>query len=372
LWSNTIVERLFDTLFNGPARYMQAHHYDPFVTLAVVLGVLMIEFGVVFILLKVFWFLILHVRWFVGWVLRVCGVGRPELRYSFLQLTFPADTTKSAYATEQLHILLRSTVKYYGFWERLAARRQPYSLELVATKDEGIRYVIRIPEPEVEVVRRTLLSFLPGLKITEASDYVPGPTKRPVQVVELRLGNDFVLPLDTNKVLEEHDPIAYLTGHMRNLAVDELVAVQIVTVPVFSNTHEDVLRRVNEFANRIALNHELASKFKRERMSVPDILFMTVLMPFWALAMGLKFCWSVLSVLAEHGLSNEAKRSIGDPYEQELGMMVKEKLDQHLFEVSIRVLVSAPESHEQWARMNALVSAFGTYTSARQSLRERR
>jgi hypothetical protein len=366
------VERLFDTLFNGPARYMQAHHYDPFVTLAVVLGVLMIEFGVVFILLKVFWFLILHVRWFVGWVLRVCGVGRPELRYSFLQLTFPADTTKSAYATEQLHILLRSTVKYYGFWERLAARRQPYSLELVATKDEGIRYVIRIPEPEVEVVRRTLLSFLPGLKITEASDYVPGPTKRPVQVVELRLGNDFVLPLDTNKVLEEHDPIAYLTGHMRNLAVDELVAVQIVTVPVFSNTHEDVLRRVNEFANRIALNHELASKFKRERMSVPDILFMTVLMPFWALAMGLKFCWSVLSVLAEHGLSNEAKRSIGDPYEQELGMMVKEKLDQHLFEVSIRVLVSAPESHEQWARMNALVSAFGTYTSARQSLRERR
>jgi hypothetical protein len=366
------MQSLFDTLLNGPARYMQSHNYDPFLTLAVVLGVLMVEFGAVYILFKIIWFLILHIRWFVGWMLRICGIGERKVEYAFLQLVFPADTTRSAYATEQLHILLRSTVGYYSFWERLAARKQPYSLELVATKNEGIRYIVRIPQQEAEVVRRTLLSFLPGLKIAETDDYTPELTGRLVRVTELRLANDFVLPLGANKALDEHDPIAYLTGHMRNLGADELVAVQIVTVPVFSHTHADELRRRDSFANRIALNQELASAFKRERMSASDILFMTILMPFWALGLGLKFCWSVLGVLAERGLQDGDRRSVGDPYEQELGEAVKGKLDQHLFEVSIRVLVSSPDVQGSANRINALVSAFGTYTNARQGLRMRR
>src|ERR1019366_230391 len=183
----------FDQLLNGPARYTQAHNFGPGKTLAIVIGALLFEIGVCYLLILVTVKLMQYARTFLAFGLRRFGIGKREITYTFLHLIFPADTTKSAYATEQLHILMRSTVKYYGFWERIAGRKQPYSLELVATRDDGIRYIIRIPKNESETVKRTLLSFLPGLKITEVSDYMGAVGRLSTSVVELKLHNDFVL-----------------------------------------------------------------------------------------------------------------------------------------------------------------------------------
>jgi hypothetical protein len=151
------MQQFFDTLLNGPARYTQEHHLGPGWTLVVVLGALLVEFGIVYALVRLLIFIARQTVPTFRWVLRRFGVGDRHIDYTFLQLTFPATTTKSAYATEQLHILMRSLVKYYSFWERVAARKQPYSLELVATEDDGIRYVIRVSKQEADIVRRTLL-----------------------------------------------------------------------------------------------------------------------------------------------------------------------------------------------------------------------
>lgn len=281
-----------------------------------------------------------------------------------MQLIFPSDTTKSAYATEQLHILMRSMVKYHGFWDRLAARKQPYSLELVATKDDGIRYIVRIPKQEVETVKRTLLSFLPGLKVSEAEDYLPASIETGWSIAELKLSNDFALPLADHKTLEEHDPIAYLTGHMRSLLPDELVVFQVVAVPVFNNTHPNELRHIRDIQHRIALSKELISKLTAYKIDVKRILLRMLFAPFWLI-------WLVFKILEHIFLSSPSdKRLPGDPYEQELGRTIKAKLDQHLFEVSIRVLVVSPDNDA--ARINALVSSFNTFTATNQSITNRR
>lgn len=128
------MQQSVDTLINGPARYTQEHHFSSGWALVFVLAVLAIQCGAVYFLFLLTVKFFQYARTFFSAFLRRVSIGKHEVEYTFLQLIFPSDTTKSAYATEHLHILMRSMVKYRGFWDRLAARKQPYSLELVATK----------------------------------------------------------------------------------------------------------------------------------------------------------------------------------------------------------------------------------------------
>jgi hypothetical protein len=370
------MQQFLDTLLNGPARYTQERNMSPGWTLAFVLGALLLEFGIAYLLILSFVKLLQYTRMLFSFGLRCLSVGRREIDYTFLQLAFPASTDKSAYATEQLHILMRSLVKYYGFWERMAARKQPYSLELVATRDDGIRYIVMVPKQEIEIVKRTLLSFLPGLKITEVDDYMPGIAELSSTVAELKLTGDFVQPLTDHKALAEHDPIAYLTGHMRSLLPDELVAFQIVDVPVLDNTHPNELRHIRDTQHRIALNKELAPKLTAYKINVRRILLQLILAPFWLIAMGAKLIGGVISAVMSNDLPSEwksgNKRLAGNPYEQELGKTIKTKLDQHMFEVSMRVLVASSDAHSMQSRLNAVVSSFDTFTASGQSIRTRK
>lgn len=355
------MQQLIDTLINGPARYTQEHHLSDGMTLLVVLGALFIEFGLAYLLISLIIKLFQYSRTFFSLFLQRIGVGKRDIEYTFLQLTFPADTTKSAYATEQLHILMRSMVKYPKFWPRIAARKQPYSLELVATRDDGIRYVIRIPKQEVETVKRTLVAFLPGLKVKETTDYIQDIDSLAWNVTELKLSSDFVLPLASQKTLEEHDPAAYLTGHMRNLLPDELVAIQIVAVPVFDNTHPNELRHIRHTQHRIALNKETAPKLTAHKINARRILLYVVCAPLLPI-------WLIFKIIDYLNTPTANKRPSSNPYEQELGKTIRSKLDQHLFEVTMRVLITSPDADNAATRLNAVVSSFGTFTATNQSI----
>ena len=220
------MHHLLDEILNGPAHYTVRHHFSPLWTLVFVLGILLAEFIAVYLIGFLIYKVAQNTRPFIGWTLRRSGLGKANTPQTFLELTFPTDTTKSAFATEQLHILLRSLVTYNGTMDRLAAHKKPYSLELVGTHDDGIRFVLMIPAHSVETVQRNLLSFLPGLKIRPIDDYIKSITGTSVGVIELKLGADFVLPLQDHKALAEHDPMAYLTGHMTKLLPGKLVASQ--------------------------------------------------------------------------------------------------------------------------------------------------
>jgi hypothetical protein len=150
----------------GPAHYTVQHHFNPWLSLVVALGALIGELALVYGFACSVFLFFRNLPSIFGALLRKCGVGeKVPAAQAFLELSFPADTTKSAYATEQLHLLLPGLVKYYSLWDKLAARKKPYSLELVGTKDEGIRFILMIPSSEADIVLRTLVSFLPSLKV---------------------------------------------------------------------------------------------------------------------------------------------------------------------------------------------------------------
>ena len=370
------MQDIIDTLINGPARYTLDNDISGGWSIVIVLGALLLEISIIIFTIRLLFFLIVNLAPMLSFLLRLFGLAKQNRTYTCMQLTFPADTTKSAYATEQLHILLRSLVRYRNMWHRFVGRKQPYSLELVATKDEGIRYVIRIPSDETEMVHSTLLSFLPGLKAKLVDDYMDGITGK-ISVAEMALVGDYVLPLGVNKALDEHDPVAYLTGHMRNLQYNEICAYQIVAVPVFTNTHRILLRRVGRFMNRIARRRPVASELTTERDRIRRTILISVFFPLYVLAKGLKFIGQIISTIRHNDIPDEWKSTVStqaplNPYEQELGVSVKEKIDQSLFEVSLRVLVLSTDGNDAANRLESMVTSFGTFTSVNQAIVKRR
>ena len=379
----SFMHQLLDSLLNGPARYTQEHHFDSWLALVFVISILLAEIVATYLLVRLLVILVRDIPAFTSWVLRKLGVGEKDIPQAFLELTFPADTTKSAFATEQLHILLRTLVKYRGFWNRAAARKKPYSLELVGTKDDGIRYVLMIPAHKADVVSRNLLSFLPGLKVKPIDDYLMGLEEGLiVGVFELRLACDFVLPLQDHKALAEHDPIAYLTGHMTKLAPQEMVAFQIVTMPVYPATHRRATRRITKMQHTIALNREISTELVEQRTPLGFALWLLWYPPLWFLAAMGKILGGIADIFfaifsRDHELPAFMKakantRPTTNPYEQELGKGIKTKLDQQQFEVSMRLLVASSDQATVDHRLNALLATFEPFATPYQGIEIRR
>jgi hypothetical protein len=345
-------------------------------TLVIIIGALLAEMVVVYVLAVLLTKVILYTPASLSFILRAFGVGEPESPQVFLELRFPADTTKSAFATEQLHILLRTLVGYRGLWNRLVARKKPYSLELVGTNNEGIRYVLMVPEEAVEFVSRNLLSYLPGIKVKRVEDYMSALSKTAIGVLELRLAQDFVLPLQDHKALAEHDPIAYLTGQMTKLAPDELASLQVVAVPVFGMTHHRVTRHTAKLRETIALNKAASDQLIRQRTPVGWAWWCVWYPPLWFVAAMVRLVAGVGEILysmfsQDHDLPDYMKTRVDthsptNPYEEELGKMIKSKLDQPLFEVTIRLLVASPDRDVINDRIRGLFGAFEPFRSSYQ------
>jgi len=362
---------LLDTLLNGPTRYAQMLHLSALWTLVFALGALLIEAIVVYVIFISLVKMVQNFQSFLGWILRLC-LGNRDTSYIFLELTFPADTSKSAFATEQLHILLSGEVNYARFWDKLAGRKLLHSLELVSTRDEGIRYIMRVPKANKEHIERNLRSYLPGLKIKQIDDYLPTPSKVTLGVVELKLSADFVLPLKNQEALKEHDPIAYLTGHMTKLEPDELIAFQVVVAPILKNTHHSVLRRIRIFEHRIALDKELSTQLMSQRHIFWQTIWLLCIPIIWIIKLFGGILSTIFSDTRTSPKSDPDKRRANDPYERELGRIVKTKLDQQLFEVTMRLLATSSDTNAINKRLRALTSSFQPFSSSYQTIRVRR
>ncbi|HUD20990.1 MAG TPA: type IV secretion system DNA-binding domain-containing protein, partial [Candidatus Saccharimonadales bacterium] len=290
--------------------------------------------------------------------------GRRKYAKKFLELTFPSGG-QSAVATEHLYSLLHARSKQRSIIERLLGVKKLYSLELVSTAREGIRYIVVIPEKEAEIMHRSLLSYVPGIKVKEISDYLEaaGKNEKMVQCIELKLSSDFVLPLRSQQTLDEYDPLAHLIGHMTKLAPGELVAFQIVATPIVASIHRGATRRVGQLKNSIYREANLSTVLNAGAANnvlqfLGNVLKLIISIPSLIFDPGNKN----IPVFQNKDISN--KRSV-NPYEKELAENIKHKIDQQLFETSLRVLIIGKSGE---GRAKELTAAFQSFASSQQSL----
>ncbi len=286
-------------------------------------------------------------------------------KFIFFEVKPPSETLQSSYTTQQLFTLIHGLAKQQSWLHRIIGNQKLYSFEIVSSKNEGIRYLLRVNEEDADLIKKGLISYLPGISVTETNDYLSDSLKE-AAVTEFVLTNHFAFPLKRQNELKEHDPIAYITGNMTKLAPDEVVAFQLLASPVNKSWIKDIRR----ISNLIYKNEDLVEGLRGKKGFTFVRLFLLLSLHLLMLPIGL------LIFAASQGTEgpflrlpfDRNREKTPNPYQEELEVLVKGKLDQSLFTTSIRFLVIGNKMDAR-KRIRGFLSSLSSFTNSYQSIK---
>jgi hypothetical protein len=213
----------------------------------------------------------------------------------------------------------------------LLGKKIYFSLEIVSTRSEGIRYLIRTTPEKAGILRKTLISYLPQITIKEIKDYLPENleelNKKEYKIIDFKLANHFAFPLKKHNLLEMYDPISYITGMMTKLNPGELISLQIVLTPVKVKE----ARKIQKFILKNADTLHYINSPKLFRM-----------------------------------LSRPPSKTLNrqSPSEKDIIALINEKVGQPLFETSIRLLLISDREENISERVSSISSSFSSFSSS--------
>ncbi len=245
-----------------------------------------------------------------------------------LELTPPSFTEKQSYTTDQLFSIIHALGNQKSFKDRLLGNNNRFSLEIVSTQKEGIRYLVRTSPEQVNTLKKSLLAYLPHLKVKAVNEYLPERTNKSVyKILEFRLSKHFAFSLKRQSELDKHDPIAYLTGQMTKLAPGELISLQVVVSPVANKK----TKKINKL---VSSNGDVIKYLRTPTFILKWILFNSYLAP-----------------------------KTKSPSEIEIVSSIDSKINQPLFETTIRLLMAFNDKDDLQDRVQGFKSSFSTYSS---------
>lgn len=291
-------------------------------------------------------------------------------RYVYLEITPLRQTSLSALSTSQLFSSVHGLARQLSWIDRLFHINTGYSFEIVSTKRDGIRYIARLPEEDSYIIKKHLISYLPGIKITEIGDYLDS-FKKSLGVTEFRLTNHFAIPLKKQDSLDDYDPIAYLTGTMTKLAPDDLVAFQVVMSPVDTSIISE-LWRIESLFNQ---QKDVISSLRKPTGIVSVVMgILSMVLRVLLFPIGL-----IIFLLTDGRegpfltLPNEINTSSRNPYHELVASQIKHKIDQPLFAATIRLAIVADNRDKQSRIEKGFIAALSPFANANaQSLKKRK
>ncbi len=300
--------------------------------------------------------------------------------YVLLEIKPPSISLQTAFTTKQLFTILHSLDTKPTFLDRLLRNKKRVSYEIASSRSDGIRYIIYTPKEYVSILRKNLLSYLPGIEIQQISDYLPKSLEdlesKKYSFTEFKLKNSFVLPLKEQNVLGEHDPIAYITGQMTKLEPDELITLQLVTSPVTPVYHGQIADYLFKLQKRIYEGKEIVSYIQNDTFGkvlhtlkvIPQFIF-----DLFVLLLKELSTWVMDFAMASPKYPNkyvlEQEKSTTDqiieltPKQSQIQEVVESKINQDLFEVSMRLLVVGTSEKNIELRKKGIIGNFATYTN---------
>jgi hypothetical protein len=289
---------------------------------------------------------------------------------TIFEVSPPTTTEQSSFTTTQLFTSVHGLLRQRSWLLRLFDITKSYSFEIVSTKDKGIRYILRVSADDADTINKTLIAYLPGIQIKEASDYLKGKNIHG-HVVDIRLTKHFAFPLKKQDNLEEYDPIAYVTGAMTKLTENEMVAVQMVVSPIGRTTAHTIRRLRGLFLGDRDILSELqaSSSFGNIVLFIVHLLLQILLFP-----LGL-FIW-ILTIGREGPILPIASIKVKLPdstYREIAETQIKQKIDQQLFTTSLRFLTITDSYSSRSTIEKGFLAALSPFTNAGyQSLRAKR
>jgi len=299
--------------------------------------------------------------WLVYWAAKLYSTWLESNRSAIIfEVLPPTSTEQSSYTTTQLFSSVYGLLRQRNWIHRLLDVSKSYSFEIVSSKDQGIRYILRVPEEDASIVKKSLISYLPGIQVKESGDYI-NSNFRNGHVIEIKSTNNFAFPLKKQDNLEEYDPIAYLTGTMTKLTENEQVAAQIVISPISHSTHQVIARLRSIFLNnKDALSNLKSSSpvnsiFVSIIYLVLQILLFPVGLMIWVFTGGRE--GPVLPIIRFNSKIPDST------YRDIIETQIKQKIDQPLFTSSIRFLTIASSYSSQHKIEKGFIAALSPFTN---------
>lgn len=284
----------------------------------------------------------------------------------FIELTPPANTDKDIKATQRFFTGLHGLNDSRLFIAKLLRRKELFSLEIVSTRENGIRYILSAPESKLATFEQTVASYMPDIRYKQVADYLPAREHLSrSRVIEIKQMGHFAYPLQLQGDQAEHDPVSYLTGVMTKQSKDEIMAIEIIVSP--SN-----VREAGVIASRMLHNEELVYQLGKRKNSIVGNIFsilgsilFSILDAIGTATSGIPSKSSSQGSQASHrhqvAMKEKPARVLGK-FEQQLAESVHDKLRQPLFRVTIRAVIVASSNERQKQRVEGLRDWLALFT----------
>jgi len=265
----------------------------------------------------------------------------------FLEITSPHTPEKSPYATQQLFVVIED---YLAKRSGRSGVKDVLSLEIVSTKQEGIRYLMCVRKSKANNLKDHIISYLPDAKV-QILDAGYMTTGERTGLVEYKQQRHYAYPLQQQEDLIQSDVIAYIAGSMNKLEQDEAIVMQIVIAPHYSRW---TMRLNNKILNKgyADLDHKFRIFFMN-RLWVWAIGFVCML---FDVQFGLAVIVILLIVDYFLGL-RESEPELSVPM-QKIYEQILAKLNQPLFKTSVRIYTSTSSAARNLDIYQGIESSF--------------
>lgn len=294
----------------------------------------------------------------------------------FLELTPPANFNKKPEATQRLFAMLHGLEASRPWAHKLLRRKVSFALEIVSTETDGIRYILRVPTQQLETFERMLASYSTATKFKRVDeDFLQqSPDYTKLRILDFKQMGHFAYPLNTQLVHDQHDPMAYITGAMTKLSGDEMMAFQLVVTPT-------QVREAGVIANRLVNNSELVYRLGKRKLPMGKFFDLISSFLFEILDGIGELVTPTSSSYGRHSNGAARKYEVAarlrparqlSAIEQALADSVNNKLQQPLFEVSVRAMAITEDKQQLKQRGVSIRNALdGFKMPKRQGLKAR-
>ena len=279
----------------------------------------------------------------------------------WLEITPPSTITKTPEATEQLFSVIHGTRAARSLKDKLLARSPVMSFEIVSTKRDGIRFLLQTERRYSSMTQKIIASYVPDSRVKEVERALSPADS----VLEFKETNHYVLPLTLTSVMEQHDPLSYVTGAMTKLTDDEEITLQIVAYPtrlreaeILSHRilgNENILQQVG--SKKIPILGTLGSLFGKAAMSATDFTS--------EVYMGTTYGYKNYYDSKTRSAQQQAKITNHDrpartlsAFELELMETMHRKVTHPLFQVNLRILIKSPDAREHAAAFKSALDGY--------------
>lgn len=267
---------------------------------------------------------------------------------AYLEITPPQHSEKSPLATQQLFSVIRE----------FTDARYVLSLEVVASRKEGIRYLIRVLPIDIPALKQMVAAYLPEAKFRTLEEPPHSGARTSFQCVfEIKQSRHYAYPLQPHEDLAQSDPIAYIAGSMTQLKPGETVTLQMVLAP-HRSYWTDRLRNKIAGQGYAIIDHKL----KYFLMTRPIWVWIITTL-YGMLTNSLDGTLSLLAVLLFVSLFVHKEDATLTPAEQRRFEDVLNKLDQPLFRADIRVHTVAKSADRLYDMTQGALSSLAPLNS---------